>query len=245
MSAGIEQAETPASPAAGAAAGRRRGGHRAATPDQGPGPEVRAVVAAGLDALVRAGRLPATGVTDALEGAGRALARRVVRGAATDHPAMVEQRSLAAALAEGPTLPALGTATGAALALRFARRFRRLGFLARRTPAFVAMATVPALVASVSRGAHELGMVAAHLDQRARRQGVEPDVERVRRAAVQLVCRQPVDPEVEPSHGALAFVWLRRAVRAALPFTAGVATADPTGLAAAAAGVDVARLGAT
>ena len=53
-----------------------------------------------------------------------------------------------------------------------------------------------------------------------------------------------VDPEVEPSHGALVVYWLRRAFRAALPFTAGVATADPEGLASAAAAVDVRGLGA-
>ena len=88
-------------------------------------------------------------------------------------------------------------------------------------------------------------MVASHLVQRARSQGVEPDLERVRRAAVQIVSHRPVDPEVEPSHGALAVRWLRRAARAALPFTAGAATADPEGLATAAATVDPASLGPT
>jgi hypothetical protein len=39
--------------------------------------------------------------------------------------------------------------------------------------------------------------------------------------------------------------WLRRAARAALPFTAGVATADPEGLATAAAAVDPVTLGPT
>ncbi len=87
-------------------------------------------------------------------------------------------------------------------------------------------------------------MVASHLVHRARAEGVEPDIERVRRAAVQIVSRRPIDPETEPSHGALVVQWLRRAFRAALPFTAGVATADPEGLARAAADVDTARLGA-
>ena len=86
--------------------------------------------------------------------------------------------------------------------------------------------------------------VASHLTHRARAAGVEPDLERVRRAAVQIVSRQTVDPEVEPSHGALAVQWIRRGVRAALPFTAGVATRDPDGLADAAAKVDVTLLGA-
>ena len=88
-------------------------------------------------------------------------------------------------------------------------------------------------------------MVTSHLVHRAQAEGVEPDLERVRRAAVQIVSHRPVDPETEPSHGRLAVHWLRRAFRAALPFTAGVATADPAGLAREAAEVDVTRLGAT
>ncbi len=86
-------------------------------------------------------------------------------------------------------------------------------------------------------------MVASHLVHRARAAAVEPDLERVRRASVQIVSHLPVDPEVEPSHGRLALGWLRRAARAALPFTAGVATADPEGLAAAASDLDPTLLG--
>jgi hypothetical protein len=97
---------------------------------------------------------------------------------------------------------------------------------------------VPTLVASVTRGADELGMVAAHLIHRARAEGIEPDLERVRRAAVQIVSHRTVDPDSEPSHGALAVQWLRRAARAVLPFTSGIATADPEGLAAAASELD-------
>jgi hypothetical protein len=94
----------------------------------------------------------------------------------------------------------------------------------------------------VSRGAEELGLVASHLAVRSRQQGIEPDPERLRRVAVQIVRNQPVDADVEPSHGPLAVTWLRRAARAALPFTAGVATRDPEGLARAAAQVDPAVL---
>jgi hypothetical protein len=57
------------------------------------------------------------------------------------------------------------------------------------------------------------------------------------------VSRRRIDPDTEPSHGGLAVAWLRRAARAALPFTAGVATADPEGIAAAAEAVDPTTLG--
>jgi hypothetical protein len=62
--------------------------------------------------------------------------------------------------------------------------------------------------------------------------------------AVQIVSHRIVDPDTEPSHGALAVQWLRRAVRAALPFTSGIATADPEGLAAAASDFDPRQLAA-
>jgi hypothetical protein len=215
-----------------------------ATTDHVVADEVQGVVQTALDAVARAGTVSAAGVADALESAGRSLSRRVVARAAAGREAMADRHALAHALADKPRVPALGSATLAALALKVASRFRRLGFLARRTPAFLLATAVPALVASVSRGAEELGLVSANLIARARAEGVEPDLERVRRAAVQLVSHRPVDPEVEPSHGGLAVIWLRRAVRAALPFTAGVATADPEGLARAAADVDPTLLGA-
>jgi hypothetical protein len=207
--------------------------------------DVRTVVQTAVDAVSRAGTVSAAGISDAVENAGRSLARRVVTGSATERPELVEHARLTKALADKPAVTALGSATTAAMLIRFASRFKRLGFLAKRTPAFLVAAAVPALLASVSRGADELGMVSAHLVHRARAEGIEPDLERVRRTAVQIVERRPVDPEVEPSHGTLVVYWLRRAFRAALPFTAGVATADPEGLAAAAAAVDVRRLGAT
>ena len=215
------------------------------TDDTAVAPDVRTVVQTAVDAATRAGTVSAAGITDAVESAGRSLARRVVTGAATERRELVDHGQLAQAMADKPAVTALGSATTAAMAIRFASRFRRLSFLAKRTPAFMVAAAVPALLASVTRGADELGMVSAHLVHRARAEGVEPDLERVRRTAVQIVERRPVDPEVEPSHGTLVVYWLRRAVRAALPFTAGVATADPEGLAAAAAAVDVRRLGAT
>jgi hypothetical protein len=204
---------------------------------------VQGVVEAAVDALTRAGTVSASGLTDALERAGRSLSRRVVTDAADVHQGLAGHKELARALADKPRVNSLGSATTAAMAIRFAGRFKRLGFLAKRTPTFMVAAALPAVYASVTRGANELGMIASHLTHRARAAGVEPDPERVRRAAVQIVSRRPVDPEVEPSHGALAFQWLKRAVRAALPFTAGVATADPRGLAAAAADVDVTLLG--
>ena len=216
-----------------------------ATDDRTRAAAVSSVVRDALEAIGRAGTVSAAAVTDALESAGRSLTRKVVTGAATESKDLADRQALQKALADKPRVPALGSATTAAVALRFAARFRRLGFLAKRTPAFLVATAVPALVASVTRGADELGMVTSHLVPRARAEGVEPDLERVRRTAVQIVSYRPVDPEVEPSHGRLVVQWLRRAFRAALPFTAGVATADPGGLATAAAEVDTSRLGAT
>jgi hypothetical protein len=206
--------------------------------------EVHTVVQAAVDVLGRAGSTSVGAVADAVEGAGRALTRKMVSDAVTSPRAMSDRQTLARALAERSVSPALAGATVAALGLRLAGRIRRLGFIARRTPMWLLATAVPALVASVARGAHELGLIASHLVLRARAEGVEPDPERVRRVAVQIASRRAVDPEQEPKHGPLVVSWLRRAFRAALPFTAGVATSDPEGLAAAAADVDPTQLAA-
>jgi hypothetical protein len=200
--------------------------------------EVSGVVRTAVDAAARAGATSAAGLGEALERAGRSLAGRVVANAAARRHPLPDRSSLARALSERPPTPAIAGAAAAAVGLRFLTRFRRLGGLAKRTPLWLLATAVPALVASVTRGSDELGMVAAHLIHRARAAGVEPDLDRVRRAAVQIVSHRVVDPDSEPSHGALAVQWLRRAVRAALPFTSGVATADPEGLAAAASDLD-------
>lgn len=207
--------------------------------------EVMGVVQAAVDALGRAGTASVGAVTDAVEGAGRALTRRMVGDAVTSPRAMADQQTLARALSARPKAPALAGATVAALGLRVAGRFRRLGFLTRRTPMWLLATAVPALAASVARGADELRLLASHLVLRARAEGIEPDPERVRRVAVQIASRREIDPELEPKHGPLVVSWLRRAFRAALPFTAGVATSDPEGLAASAAQVDPTRLAAS
>jgi hypothetical protein len=230
---------------AGAATDRSVGGTDQAplaTDDKSVDDAVGRVVHSAVEALSKAGTVSASALSDALENAGRSLSRRVVAGAA-DRRGMGDRDALARALADRPHTPVLASATTAALAIKVASKFKRLGFLAKRSPMWLLATAVPALAASVGRGADELGMVVAHLIERARAAGVEPDLERVRRAAVQIVSHQPVDPETEPSHGGLALAWLKRAARAALPFTAGVATADPEGLAEAAASVDPALLG--
>jgi hypothetical protein len=200
--------------------------------------EISGVVRAALDGVAKAGTISAARIGDTLEQAGRALARRVVANSSTRRNPLADRSSLARALSEKPPSPAIAGAAAAAVGVKFLTRFKRLGGLAKRTPMWLLAAAVPALVASVTRGADELGMVSAHLIHRARAQGVEPDLDRVRRAAVQIVSHRIVDPDAEPSHGALAVQWLRRAVRAALPFTSGIATADPEGLAAAASELD-------
>ena len=200
--------------------------------------EISGVVRTALDAVAKAGTTSAAGINDTLERAGRALARRVVSNASTGRHPLPDRSSLAKALSERPPTPAIASAAAAAVGLKILTRFRGLRVLAKRTPMWLLATAVPVLVASVTRGADELSMVSAHLIHRARSEGIEPDLDRVRRAAVQIVSHRTVDPDTEPSHGALAVQWLRRAIRAALPFTSGVATADPDGLAAAASDLD-------
>jgi len=204
--------------------------------------DVRELVENAVGAVGRAGVTSAAGVADAVEGAGRSLARRVVSGALTQPRAVPDRKRLAEALAERPATPFLASGTAAAVASRILRRVAPLRFMTRRMPAFLLASAVPAFVASVQRGADELGLVASHLAGRARAEGIEPDPERLRRVAVQVATGAPVDPEVEPRHGPLAVRWLRRAARAVMPFSSGVATADPEGLARAAVAVDVRSL---
>lgn len=205
---------------------------------------VRALVGEVLAAVGRAGRLSLTGAGDALEGPSRGVARRSAAAAASQPAAVADRRSLAEALAEKPTSPLLGGASATALAARVARRVGPLRFVARRTPMWLVAALVPALHASVTRGAEELRLVASHLHHRARAAGEAADPERVRRVAVQVVTGQLVDPDREPRHAALATAWLQRALRATLPFAEGVRTRDPEGVADAAAAVDVRHLAA-
>jgi hypothetical protein len=221
------------------------GHHTVEVPTTAEVPEdVRGIVQVAVDALARAGTTSVSALADALESAARRLSRRVVVDASSGRTELVDEERPLASLAAAPRVPAMGSATTAAMALRIVRRFRHLNFLAKRTPAFLLATAVPAVVASVSRGADELNMVAAHLVHRTRAAGVEPDLERVRRVAVQILSRHAVDPDTEPSHGRLAWTWIRRAGRAAVPFTSGVATADPDGLAHAASDVDTSTLAA-
>jgi hypothetical protein len=169
-----------------------------ADPDHGGG-ESPAWSAPRSRAAGRAGTASAAGVGDAAERAARALARRVVAGAATRRHALSDRASLARALSEKPHTPAIASAAAAAVGLRFLTRYKGLGVLAKRTPMWLLATAVPTLVASVTRGADELGMVAAHLIHRARAEGIEPDLERVRRAAVQIVSHRTVDPTASPA----------------------------------------------
>lgn len=210
--------------------------------DRGIAGDVRAVVENAISAVGRAGTISAAGLADAVEGAGRSLSRRAVDKAIDDVPAVGDRKRLANALADRPATPFIASGTAAAVSSRILRRVGPLRFLTRRTPAFLLASAVPALVASVSRGADELGLVAAHLHERAIESGVDPDRDRVRRVAVQLVEGVEVDPDIEPGYGPLAVAWLRRAARSVMPFTSGIATKDPEGLATAASKVDPRRL---
>ena len=198
---------------------------------------VKAVVNGLKDALGRAGSLTASGITEAVDAPLRALTRRATENAVAAPRSVATESSLAKLLAERPGTPAIGNAAATALAAKVAQRFGKLKFFARRTPMWVVAAVGPALYASVTRGADEIGLLASHLVLRTRAAGMEPDPERVRRAAVQLATGVPVDTGAEARHGPLVLSWLTRAVRAALPFGASVATRQPASLAAAAASV--------
>lgn len=204
---------------------------------------IQALVRATIDAVAQASRMSTTAIGDGVEGPGRALARRVTTGAVSQPRPVATRALLATALAEQRQGPAVGGTTAAALAAKLARRIGPLRFVARRTPMFVVIAVVPALHASVAKGADELGLVASHLVLRARAAGVVPDPERIRRVTVQLLTGAAVDPVSEARHAPLAVAWLQRAARAAVPFASGVATADPDALAAAASAVEPSLLG--
>ena len=77
--------------------------------------EVGGVVRAAVDAVGRAGTISASAVTDALESAGRSLTRRVVTGASAEGKDMADPLALEKALADKPRVPALGSATTAAV----------------------------------------------------------------------------------------------------------------------------------
>lgn len=203
---------------------------------------VHDVVRTAMTSVGRAGNASRVAIGEAFEGPGRALAGRIAVAALSQPRPVADPDDLAAALNEQPRAPLLGGATGAALAAKVARRVGPLRFLARRTPMWLVITAVPALQASVARGAEELALVASHLVHRARAAGMEPDSERVRRAAVQLVSGSPVDPATEPRHAPLVVAWLERALRATLPFSPGVATRNPGSLARAATAVDPSTL---
>lgn len=206
---------------------------------------VRDLVSAALTAVGKAGSFSIGAVGDTMEAPARALAGRITAGAINQPKPVADPAVLTAALSAESRSPQLGGATGAALAAKVARRVGPLRFLARRTPLWLVVTALPALHASMARGAEELALVASHLVHRARAAGLEPDPEKVRRAAVQLLSGVSVDPDTEPRHAPLAVAWLQRALRAALPFSSGVATRDPGPLARAVSAVDPAAIGRT
>lgn len=228
--------------ASGASARDAVGGASAADP--GLAGAIRDFVRTAVTSVARAGTVSLGAVGDAVEAPGRALAGRITAAAVARPRPVADRAGLAAALEEQPRSPLLGGSTGAAVAAKVAGRVGPLRFLARRTPMWLVVTAIPAVHASVTRGADELALVASHLVHRARAADVEPDADRVRRAAVQLLSGVPVDPGSEPRHAPLTVAWLQRALRATLPFSGGVSTRDPGGLARATAAVDPATLGA-
>jgi hypothetical protein len=207
--------------------------------DESTDNEVSGVVGAVLAAAARTGRVSAAGVSAGVEAAARSMTRRATASALADPRPVADVRDLAAALAERSSVPSLSGATAAALATRVARRAGPLRFLARRTPMWIAAVAIPALYASIARGATELNLVASHLVLRARAAGVEPDPRRLNDAAVRLLTKVGAE---DPAAGTLVSRWLGRAARSTLPFASGVRTPDPEGVAEAAGKVPVSEL---
>jgi hypothetical protein len=213
-----------------------------ASGDAGMAGAIRDFVRVAMTSVTRAGSVSLSAVGDAVEAPGRALAGRIATNPVDRPRPVAERATLAGALSEQPKAPLLGGSTGAAVAAKVAGRVGPLRFLARRTPLWLVVTALPALHASVTRGAEELNLVASHLVHRARAAGHEPDADRIRRAAVQILSGTSVDPDVEPRHAPLAVAWLQRALRAALPFSPGVGTRNPGALARAASMVDPSTL---
>jgi len=215
----------------------------AVPPSDEVGRDVGAIVSAAVKSVVDAGKVSATTVADGAESAARALAQRVVGGRVARPRPVADRRELASALATPPSTNLLGNAVATAVAMKALKRLRPLAKLTKRSPMWLAVSALPAFTASVAHGSEELALVASHLAHRARDAGIDPDPHRVRRATVQLLTGLPVDPDLEPRHGTLAVLWLRRGVRASLPYAKGATTRDPKGLAAATAAVDPGLLG--
>lgn len=221
-------------------------GNEATSDDDGHSlPEVGALARSVVEAIGRGGSATGASALDVVEGAARALVRRVIEGAIADPRPVEDRRRLARALRQKSGVPGgLGGAGVAAVGTRIARRLGPARFLAKRGPLWLLASAGPAVYSSITHGAEELALVASHLVHRARAAGIEPDPERLRRVAVGLLTGKPVRPDHEPSHGPLALDWGRRAVRASLPFGSSVRTRDADGLARAAAEVDPADVGA-
>lgn len=223
-------------------AGASSGAPGAPGADGGIADGVRSVVRTVVTSVGRAGAFSLAAVGDAAEGPGRNLAGRIAVSAVGQPRPVADVSALAAALDAHPRSPLLGGATGAAAVAKLAGRVGPLRFLARRTPMWIVVTVAPAVHASVARGSEELALVASHLVHRTRAAGVEPDPERVRRAAVQLVTGARVEPAVEPRYAPMVVAWLGRALRATVPFSPGVSTPNPRQLAVATAAVDPSTL---
>lgn len=206
--------------------------------DRGIASAVKDLIGAVFSAARQAGSFSLSTVGDTIESPARVLAGRIVTGALDQPRPVAKEDALAAALDDRPRSPLLGGSTGAALAAKVAQRVGPLRFLARRTPLWLLVTAAPALHASVTLGAQELTLVASHLAHKSRSAGLVPDGDRVRRASVQLLLGETVNAGVEPRHAALAVAWVQRALRAALPFSSGVATRNPSAIVRAAAAVE-------
>jgi hypothetical protein len=199
---------------------------------------VLALLLAFLRSMKRAGRNPVRTARDELERAARSFSRRIVLDAIADPQPVDNRIELRDALADDKHSSVIGGATAALAAVKLLEKIGPMKVLSKRTPWLMLATGLPTAYSSFARGADDLALVSSFLVNRARHSNHEPDPDRVRRVAVQLLHDDRVDPDAEPSHGGLVSSWAWRAVRSALPFSGRSAARHARSLSTAAASVD-------
>lgn len=124
-----------------------------------------------------------------------------------------------------------------------ARVARRVGPLARRSPAALALRFGPAVYDVATTAIREIDAVAAALVAHAHEHRRDPDVDRIHTATVQVLAGDAVEPGGEPDHGGLARRWAKRVGAQIVPFGLADRGPDTDALARTIQAVDPAALG--
>lgn len=174
---------------------------------------VRAVVGAGRTVVGRGTDLVGGGADDAMR---MLLDRRVRRVVRTGSPVVRTAVELVGAL-ERETASTIAPWIGAGVS-RLARTRRVAKALGGRSPVGLAVRFGPTIHAAVSGNLHRFDAAASYLVGRAVEQQLVPDPVRIRRAVVQALAGDPIDPKTEPDHASLLGLWFQGAARDVVPF---------------------------